>query len=256
MKQISVKVIIFISAFIRPVESFAWGANGHAIIAEIAFRYMDEATRKNVLKYLKGMTFDDAANWMDYVRSDHSYDYMKPYHYQDFEKGEAANLVSGNNIMGVLDSTLEDLNRMSKLSYEEIRIRILYLFHLIGDLHQPLHVGYPEDKGGNLFQVSFFGTGSNLHKVWDAEIIDYKTISLDDCLRVNTYSSQELDGIQKINIVAWANESRSYLDLVYALNNHKMNEQYINSAVPIIEKQLLNAGIRLAAILEKYFRKA
>ena len=53
---------------------------------------------------------------------------------------------------------------------------LLELFHLIGDLHQPLHVGFGEDKGGNTFEVQFNDKGSNLHKVWDSEIIEYKNL--------------------------------------------------------------------------------
>ncbi len=247
-------IVLFLSLLFFPRFSFAWGSKGHALIAEVAFKYLDPQTRTHVMGYLGGMSIQQAANWMDEVRSDPAYNYMKPYHYADFEKGEPATAVQGENVVGVLLSTLQDLNHSPTLSQDEIKIRLLYLLHLVGDIHQPLHVGYPDDKGGNLFQVSFLGRGTNLHKVWDTEIIDYDHMSLTDVLGSQALSPARLKQIQQINIVAWANESRSYLGKVYSVQGHKIGLNYIRMATPIIERQLLFAGVRLAGVLEKYFR--
>jgi hypothetical protein len=92
-----------------------------------------------------------------------------------------------------------------------------------------------------------------LYKCWDTEIISYKNISLQDVLTTNTLTPQQINSIQQIDIVSWANGSRALLDQVYSIQGHKMTEEYINTAYPIIEKQLLYAGLRLAAVLEKYF---
>jgi len=243
----------FILLFSVPNKSFAWGSIGHRIIAEIAFRYLDDQTKRNVLAYLDGMSIEEAANWMDEVRGDPTYDYMRTYHYCDFERGKPATNVKGDNIIGVLNSTLQDLANFKQLSNEQIRMDLLYLFHLAGDIHQPLHVGYADDRGGNEYQVSFFSQGSNLHKVWDSEIIDYKHMSVQDVIAANKLSLQQIATIQNINIVDWANESRSYLGPVYSIQGHKIDEAYVATTYPIIEHQLLYAGIRLAAILEKYF---
>ena len=68
-------------------KTFAWGSRGHAYVAEVAFHYLDSQTKKNVMNYLDGMSIEEAANWMDAIKSDHTNDYMKPYHYIDIEKG-------------------------------------------------------------------------------------------------------------------------------------------------------------------------
>ena len=252
MKRFPV-IVVLIFCVCLPRTSFAWGATGHRIIAEIAFNYLDEQTKRNVLAYLDGMSIEQAANWMDEMRSDPAYDYMKPYHYVDFDRGQSATALSGDNILGVLNTVLADLQNVKQLSNAEVKKDLLYLFHLVGDLHQPLHVGYPDDKGGNLYQVSFFGDGSNLHKVWDTQIIEYKKITLADVLSSNKLSATEMVAVQNINLVSWANGARSYLYRVYSLNGHKISEQYIDTVYPIIEKQLFLAGLRLAAILQKYF---
>lgn len=234
-------------------KSFAWGSRGHGLVAEVAFHYLDETTKRNVMKYLDGMSIEDAANWMDAIRSDHNNDYMKPYHYIDFEKG-SKEAPTGDNIVTVLNSTLKNLDHKETLSKEDIKRNILFLFHLIGDIHQPLHVGYPSDKGGNTVQVSFFGRGSNLHAMWDTDIIETKGTTLNDVLNCKKYSAEELEAVKKIDVIGWAKQSRSHLKEAYALTSAKVNDQYVEADYPIIKSQLLDAGIRLAAVLEHYFK--
>ena len=67
---------------------FAWGHVGHSLVAEVAFNSMDAKTKQTVLKYLNGMSIEEASNWMDAMRSNKSLDFMKPYHYVDYDKGE------------------------------------------------------------------------------------------------------------------------------------------------------------------------
>jgi len=121
-------------------------------------------------------------------------------------------------------------------------------------LHQPLHVGYKDDKGGNTVQVSFFGRGTNLHAMWDSDIIEYKGMNLNDELKLNTYSASDLAELRKIDIVSWAKDTRSFLKNAYSLNSAKVSDYYIDSNYVIIQQQILKAGLRLASILEHYFK--
>lgn len=254
MKQAFFAMALTVALLSNPTRSFAWGHQGHALVAEVAFHYLDENTKKNVLQYLDGMSIEDAANWMDAIKSDHANDFMKPYHYIDFEKG-STQAPEGDNIVTVLDRTLKELDHKETLSHDDIKRRILFLFHLIGDLHQPLHVGYPSDKGGNTFQLNFMGSyGSNLHATWDNNIIEYKATSLSDVLNSKKYTPEELATVQKIDIIGWAKQSRGYLKEAYTVKNNKADDIYVDSVYPIIKTQLLDAGIRLAGVLEHYFK--
>lgn len=253
MKQILIGTLLVISLF-SSNKSSAWGNKGHALVAEVAFQYLDATTKKNVLHYLDGMSIEEAANWMDAIKSDHKNDFMKPWHYIDIEKG-GTQMPAGDNIVTVLRSTLKDLDNKKDLTQEQIKEKILILFHLIGDLHQPLHVGYPGDKGGNDVKISFMGRDSNLHSVWDSGIIDSENMQLADILKVNTYSSEKLAAVKKIDVIAWAGQTRGYLKNAYAINDTKINSFYADANAKIIKSQLLDAGIRLAAVLEFYFGK-
>ena len=207
------------------------------------------------MEYLDWMSIEDAANWMDAIKSDHANDYMKPYHYIDFEKG-ATEAPVGDNIVTVLNQTLKDLDHKETLSHDEIKKRVLFLFHLIGDLHQPLHIGYPSDKGGNTYQLNFMGgSGTNLHATWDSGIIEYKATSLSDVLNTKKYTPEELAALQKIDIIEWAKQSRGHLKDAYSVKGHKADDNYVDAVYPIIKNQILDAGIRLAGILEHYFKQ-
>jgi hypothetical protein len=105
----------------------AWGHKGHSIVAEVAFKYLDAKTKQNVLSYLNGMSIEEASNWMDEMRSDRKYDYMKPYHYVNFEKGTAVKELEGHNIINTLNQTLKDLDNIKSMSNNDIKLRLFYL---------------------------------------------------------------------------------------------------------------------------------
>ena len=48
----------------------------------------------------------------------------------------------------------------------------MMLIHLIGDMHCPMHAGRKQDRGGNGTTVKFFGKKSNLHSVWDSDLLE------------------------------------------------------------------------------------
>lgn len=249
------KKLLLLAFLLLPIfKSSAWGEKGHAMVAQVAFSYMDEATKKNVLDYLDGMTIEDAANWMDDIKGDKSKDFMKPYHYANFPKGFRAADREGANIVHVLNNMILELGAKDKLANEEIKTKILFLFHLVGDLHQPLHVGYENDKGGNSVQLNYQTRGTNLHSFWDSGIITSQNITLADCLGATTFTPEELKEIRKINVVEWSNESRALLPKVYDYKNPKVSDAYVTESKKTIEKQIQKAGIRLAAVLQVLFK--
>jgi hypothetical protein len=251
MKKIGLVLLFFV---LSNNQVSAWGKKGHSLIAEVAFKYMDEKTKQNVLSYLNGMSIQETSIWMDEMRSDPKYDYMKPYHYVNIRKGFPVKSVEGDNIINTLNTTFSQLNGIDKMSNDEIKFNLLMLFHLVGDLHQPLHVGYSEDKGGNTVQISFFGNGTNLHSLWDTGIIEYKNLSLEEVLELNKYDTNELTKIKSLDILSWVLDVRSNLDAVYDFKSNKLNDVYVDANYPLLKLQILKAGIRLASVLEYYFK--
>ncbi len=151
------------------LHAHAWGKKGHALVAEIAFSLLDADTKKAVLSHLAPMTIEDASDfWMDEnKRRPPGYDYMKSWHYVNIDKGHQYRPTDQPNVVNALTRATDELQHKSKLSEPQIKMDLLIVFHLTGDLHQPLHVGYGNDRGGNDVHVSYLGHTSNLHKVWD-----------------------------------------------------------------------------------------
>ncbi len=247
-------VIVF---FATPFRSFAWGKKGHQIVAQIASHFLADSTRKKVQDYLGRTSFEDAANWMDESRSNDFYGYMRTWHYFDMEKGETYKPVAERNILTVLHAAITDLRRKDGLKKSAVKTDLLYIFHLVGDLHQPLHVGYSSDKGGNDIQVSYIfkSYSTNLHSVWDTEMIESEKITADTCLALfPSITPQELVKIKTINELAWYKESRQLLDTAYNFTDGFLPKNYVMNNKSIVERQLLLGGIRLAAILEELFK--
>lgn len=232
----------------------AWGKKGHELVAEIAFHFMDDSTKKIVKDFLGNLSIEEAANWMDNEKSNDFYNYMRTWHYVNVEKGETYKATKERDIITVLHSAIQELKNYKNLSKKDVKRDLLLIFHLIGDLHQPLHVGYGVDRGGNSIEVTGPVVSGNLHVIWDSEIIDNRGITLDSCLKLYpTLDADAVKQIQKINVLTWMNDSRSLLDTVYNFQNSFLSKEYVDHNVSVIEKQLLLGGLRLASILNDAF---
>ena len=250
-----IPVFLFVLIFsCFSAKSYGWGKRGHELVAEIAFRFLDDSTQQIVKKYLGNLSIEEAANWMDDERSNTYYNYMRTWHYLDMDKGESYTPSTERNILTVLHSAIVELKNYKTMKRKEVKYRLLLIFHLIGDLHQPLHTGYAIDKGGNTIQVTSPYVGGNLHSVWDTQIIEYKNITLDSCMQTyNALDTAQIIEIKKINELRWMYQSRSLLDTVYSFQNDFLDKSYIDSNADVIKKQLIMGGLRLASLLSSIF---
>lgn len=237
--------------------SYGWGKVGHHIIVEVAKNYVSKSVQDSVTKYLGDMTWEAASTWMDELRGDAKYDYMKKWHYINIEKGNLydTTIENGNNVVKQLEIAIKNLKNKSKLTKEEINLNIKVLFHLMGDLHQPLHVGYGSDRGGNDVKVTYNGKPFNLHRIWDTDIIESRKNTTENVLDLLSKTShRKIKKIVKGNIVQWFEQSREPLNLAYSYPV-VINDDYINKCYPVIENQLLMGGVRLGNILNEIFKK-
>lgn len=249
--------LISLALFIVSTKNlWAWGPEGHKMVAEIAREHLSTATRDSVEKYLGVVNFEEASVWMDEVKSKPEYDYMKPWHYVNVERDKTYVKNADGNIVNVLLKVIEQLKNRRKQSITETGVQLKMLFHLVGDIHQPLHVGYGEDRGGNDIRLKFLKRQSNLHRVWDEDIITEKNIRLKDCLALEaTLTEAEKKAGHQTSPLAWMAQSRALLPEVYAFQDNAITQAYIDKNAIVVEKQILIAGLNLAAVLEEIFKK-
>lgn len=252
-----IKIIILVFLFFKLLSSsYGWGKVGHTIVAEVAKSSLNKNIQDSVQKYFGDMTWGEAATWMDDIKSQHKYDNMKPWHYLNIEKGNvyADTIAQGNNVANQLEIAIKNLKNKSKLSKEEISFNLKILFHLMGDLHQPLHVGYGVDRGGNDIIVFFNGETTNLHHVWDSDIIEFGNISSTDIEKIlSKTSAEKIKNTAKLNVVKWVTDSRKFLNDAYNVKDDTITDDYISKEKIVVATQLLKASIRLAAILQEVF---
>jgi hypothetical protein len=236
------------------VRTFAWGPDGHKITAAVAYHCLDERTRDSVHAYLGKLTLEDVSTWMDEIRSDPKYDALKPLHYINIERGEVYVPGKEENIVTEIEKVVAELKERNKHSREDVIVDIKILAHLLGDIHQPLHVGFGSDKGGNQVQVMFMHRNSNLHRVWDSDIIEQYNVTAKACIkRLSKYSKEDIARIEKTDVLAWMKESRTHLKQAYDFNAPNLDYEYGSKNMEVIEDQLIVGGIRLAYLLESIF---
>lgn len=257
MKKSLLLSAICAAAFLMPKNLFAWGKTGHEIVVAIAMTYMSEPARQKVQACLGTTTPAEASVWMDEMRSNHDYDFMKPWHYINVEKGKDYVPNNEENAVNQITIAINELKHKKTICAAQAKTDVMELFHLIGDLHQPLHAGYGADHGGNNIKVDFLSKPSNLHWVWDDEIIQQQKITAADIEQLyKTMSADEIAKTKTIDVVGWMNESRALLADVYNFQNNSIGESYCKRNKAIIEKRLLQAGLRLSAVLEMLFSEA
>jgi hypothetical protein len=137
----------------------------------------------------------------------------------------------------------------------EKELALDYLVHLVGDLHQPLHVGFLDDMGGTKIKVTFEGKAQTLHALWDAGILQTETGSARTIAKRLDEECSEDDRMawQAGTPADWANESLALtIGYVYPLpESHEISTDYVQRALPILHKRLEQAGVRLAWLLNQ-----
>ena len=177
-------------------------------------------------------------------------------HYLSFDKNENFNKNSANkkNILTAIETFTNILKNKKSPNSEKV-IALRFIIHLIGDLHQPLHIGYPDDRGGNTIKVSWFGNKTDLHHVWDDEIIKLEELSYTEYTKkLNTLSIKDISKWQSTGPLTWAKESRAYMPKTYEFKEKKHWEfEYSYKHLDFLNTRLKQAGIRLAGHLNNIF---
>lgn len=237
-----------------PVLTFGWGKNGHRIVGQIAMKHMNNKALKNTKAILGDEDIAISANWMDFIKSESEYDYMKPWHYVTIpDSGHYHGAPEEGDAFEAINKYIEEL-KTKNFSIDEAHA-LKCLIHIIGDVHQPLHVGNGTDRGGNDVKVKFFWEKSNLHRVWDSGIIDNEQLSYTEYANwIDIASPDEITKWQSTPVMDWLLESKQMRSMVYKIPESKnLSYLYVHDNVYELNKRLLQAGIRLAGILNELY---
>lgn len=239
-------------------KSFGWGPTGHRTVGLIAEKHLNAKAKKKLKALLGQQSLAYIATWMDEVRSDSTHEDMSDWHWVTIETGKTYQ-DSPKNPKGDAIATIERMIselKSGRLSRDKEIEAVKILTHLVGDIHMPLHVGCCDDQGGNKVRVKWFRTETNLHHVWDSDMIDDSKLSYTELVDFIS----EPDAVtqlkwQKHGVLDWVSESMSYRKQVYAIGDGNLGYKYTFKNWDSVKLRLVQAGIRLAGVLNEIYGK-
>jgi hypothetical protein len=265
MFQSRFKASIVAFMLLLPVTGFCWGVTGHRVVAEIAQRHLSSKAKKELRNLIGQETLAQWANWPDFIKSDttHTWDKASKWHYVDLPgnlgKDEfiaALKKLPGENLYTQIQAMAAQLKDQTQ-TVENRQIALRFLVHLVGDLHQPLHVGRDADQGGNKISVSWFDKTTNLHSVWDTNLVEFQQYSYTEYASIlDIASKDQVNELQQSSLEDWFFDSYTLANKVYALTpaDSKLGFKYNYIFKQDLDMQLLKGGLRLAALLNSVLK--
>lgn len=251
------KLSLITSLLFFTLQGICWGQNGHRVVGKIAESYLSEKARKNIEQILGPLTLAEVSTYMDEIKSYPEFDHMKPWHYCTIPDGRSyqqAGTPEDGDVIVTINRLISELKSKDFTDRDE-SFALKCLVHLVGDIHQPLHVGNGEDRGGNDSKVVYFSAPSNLHRVWDTQMIESQNYSYTEYADwINHASAEKAVKWQNTGVLEWANESKSYRGQVYDLpEDGKISYRYTRDNIALVNLRLLQAGVRLAGVLNEIY---
>lgn len=252
------RLLICLSA-LTPAAAHAWGPVGHRITGAIADQNLSGAARAHVHVLLGSQDLAEASTWPDDMRSDPSTFWQKtasPWHYVTVRTGDSykpSDAPAEGDAMTAL-SHFTAILRDPAASADDQRMALRFVVHILGDLHQPLHVGGGDDRGGNSVKVTFFGRETNLHSVWDSDLIEQRALSYSEYAAwlSRSITPQQVIDWSKGTPNQWVDESIRLRKTIYPANP-ALSWDYVYQHRNELDDRLKRAGIRIAAYLNGLF---
>jgi S1/P1 Nuclease len=258
------KVALVVLFFYLPSVCSAWGVLGHRIVGQIADSYLTPKAKLEIKKILGNESIAMASNWPDFIKSDPAYKYLSPWHYVNIKAGLNMDSLSiylmadtGANAFTKINFIVNELKVNKLLPTDKKQLYLRLLIHIIGDIHQPLHVGREEDRGGNAIKVKWFGDESNLHQVWDDKLISFQQMSYTEyATAINFTTLAQRTAWQKQTLTQWMYDSYLLAEKVYKETppDTRLDYVYNYKFVFALNDQLLKGGVHLAGVLNDIFK--
>ena len=240
------------------VSAFAWGPDGHRIVGVDALRLLDDTARAAVIEILGGDSSEiigEACSWPDSVRETPEWEWSAPMHYVNIPRS-AVHFDRERDCpdgLCVTDAIVKYANQLDRpgLDAEQRWQAFAFLCHFVGDLHQPLHAGYLDDRGGNYVEIEYRGQADNLHQFWDRVVIRDRLGAHSAWER--PYSGppwmEQEENWNPDSVQCWTNESHALVASSAYPDSTVIDECFADQTWLIIRQQWQKASNRLARIL-------
>lgn len=241
------------------LAAFGWGQKGHDTVVYIAENHLTDATKAAVDSLFDGKSPVYWANWLDNASHTPEYAYTKTWHYKNVDADRTYDDMPANpagDAIGAIKQQIEILSNPATTK-PEAQLALKILIHVVGDMHQPMHMGHATDLGGNRTKVKFFGRDTNLHSIWDSNLVEsaHKWSYTEWQQQLDRLSPEEEVLVVQGTVDDWGRETIEITRDVYNFFQPGLNVSYDQVAywAPTIEQQLLRGGLRLAHVLNTIY---
>jgi hypothetical protein len=299
MNRILSQIIVVLCLIFLTTPSFALGKIGHRVLCQLSYDLLTDdkknkidqllellpnsekkrIDRYNSLNKAQPISFADSCTWADAIKSDKTYDKFKSSHYLNVNRNvEEINAVSCPSSCLTTAIFEHQQQLFTSQNNQQKLIALMFLGHWLGDIHQPLHVSFASDLGGNNVKIQpYIGKCNNLHWYWDHCLLfsrnkyqgetqkDYYQWSYQQLYKElsNSLTTQLISTVQRTDVMLWANESLSIIradefnycqlngDYCQRLTNDKiiLSSHYHHQYREVLKKRILQGAVRLSVIL-------
>jgi hypothetical protein len=247
-------VLWSVALAVVPLSAHAFGSEGHHVVAQLAASQLTPQAKSNLDRLLAlepGATLASISTWADDTRNRHT----AKWHYVNFAKNADCRYVKerdcpdGQCVVEAINAQVRTLNTASSNDQTKL-LALKYLVHLVADVHQPLHAGFADDRGGNLYQVQFMGRGTNLHSVWDTGLLRGDGLEVDALISLLGAFPAPSEATE-LDPARMAEESCRIASQDGFYPARKVGVEYVEWARGIVRSRLVLAGARLAGVLNR-----
>ena len=253
-------LVLLPAVAVCPWVAHAFGSLGHRLAGEVAEVYLCEPARTELAVLNGRYSFSTAGSWADKVRYRKEWAYTRPWHYMNIENAPFSADTPRSSKGDVLSAIYRYRDQLASTDsdLEQRRVAMLFLVHFVVDVHQPLHVGYASDLGGNKLRVLLGDKKTNLHAVWDTGLLQSESQSVQDYrLALLALARGQVAVWQDSLPTDWVEESLALRAVAYDYRPAEsgdlavLSDSYIYESKQIIDVRLAQAGVRLAAELNQ-----
>ena len=234
----------------------AWGRTGHRIVGKVAETYLTKNAKSQIKKLMGHHDLSRMSNWADDIKSDPNWRHANDWHWCTVPDGESYEKDKHEGL--AVEKVDEFINTLKDRKTTKVnkQIALKFLVHLIGDLHQPLHVGNGNDRGGNSVRLKWFGESTNLHSIWDTKLIDYQKLSYTEYANylLLDENRSKIRKWQGDPLLTYVHESRDLRTQCYEYSKEDLKWEYYYANKDLLEQRLLQGGIRLSGELNRIFK--
>ncbi|RYG54789.1 MAG: S1/P1 Nuclease [Chitinophagaceae bacterium] len=256
------KKLLCLLLILFPFAGFSWGVLGHRIVGEVAESYLSSKAKSKIKHILGNESIAMSSTWADFIKSDSTYNYISSWHYDNFPsaltKDAFYKYLEEDTTEGAFSAFkfLKSELKKKDLPLHKQAMYLKLLIHIVGDMHQPLHMGREEDLGGNRIRVMWFNDNVNLHQVWDEKLVNFQQLSYTEYENaINHTTSAQRKQWANAPVEEWLYESYQCAQKIYAgvSPEQKLGYRYNFDHIAMLNEQLLKGGVRLAGVLNEIY---